>query len=107
MVDLHKSVPKHSNWYPSDHLRVKRQVSDDESTLMHHWTTRKPSLCVSDDDDFNNFSKKSNNFTICLRYSNILFQEFVSEKEMIIVEEPWMSALEEIPDALARRVYGT
>lgn len=106
MVDLHKSVPEHSNWYPSNHLRVKRQVSDDESTLIHHWTTRKRSLSFSHDDHINDFSKKSNNFTICLRYSNILFQEFVSEKEMVIVEEPWMSALEELPDALARRVYG-
>jgi len=106
VVDLHKSVPEHSNWYPSNHLRVKRQVSDDESTLTHHWTTRKRSLSFSHDDHINDFSKKSNNFTICLRYSNILFQEFVSEKEMVIVEEPWMSALEELPDALARRVYG-
>jgi U3 small nucleolar RNA-associated protein 4 len=47
------------------------------------------------------------NFTICLRYSEILFQDFVAENEMIIVEEPWMSILEDLPDALARRVYGT
>lgn len=49
----------------------------------------------------------NNNFTICLRYSNILFQDFVNEKEMVVVEEPWRSVLEELPAALARRVYGT
>lgn len=49
----------------------------------------------------------STNFTICLRHSEILFQDFIAENEMVIVEEPWMSILEELPDALARRVYGT
>jgi U3 small nucleolar RNA-associated protein 4 len=52
-------------------------------------------------------SVNNNNFTICLRYSNILFQDFVNEKEMVVVEEPWRSVLEELPAALARRVYGT
>jgi len=36
----------------------------------------------------------------------MLYQGFVSENEMVVVEEPWMSILEELPDALARRAYG-
>jgi U3 small nucleolar RNA-associated protein 4 len=48
-----------------------------------------------------------NNFTICLKFSNLIFQDFISEKEMVVVEEPWMSVLEELPEALARRMYGT
>jgi len=26
---------------------------------------------------------------------------------MVIVEQPWLSVLEDLPDALSRRVYGT
>ena len=44
---------------------------------------------------------------VCLLYNEILFQDFISENEMVIVEEPWKSILEELPDALAQKVYGT
>ncbi len=98
MVDLDQPVPEQSNMFPHDHLQAKhlRLIKEDD-TLMPYPPSRKETSS----------GPSSNNFTICLQYSKILFQDFVAQNEMIIVEEPWMSILEDLPDALARRVYGT
>ena len=84
--------------FPLDHLRAKRlQLIKEDDMPRPPGEKRK-----SHDAPVTN-----SNFTICLRYSEIMFQDFIAENEMVIVEEPWMSILEELPDALARRVYGT
>lgn len=84
--------------HPSDHLRAKRlQQMKEDDTAMEVRPPRKKSKAKS----------TTNNFTICLNYCEIQFQDYLSENEMIVVEEPWTSVLEELPDALARRVYGT
>jgi U3 small nucleolar RNA-associated protein 4 len=98
VVDLDQPVPERSCMYPPDHLRAKRfhLIKEDDTLLPCPPSKEKAHSDAS-----------SNNFTICLRYSEILFQDFVAENEMVIVEEPWMSILEDLPDTLARRVYGT
>ncbi|KAL3822717.1 hypothetical protein ACHAXA_000982 [Cyclostephanos tholiformis] len=98
VVDLDQPVPERSSMFPPDHLRAKRLhlVKEDDALLPCPPSRKQTHSDVS-----------SNNFTICLRYNEILFQDFVAENEMVIVEEPWMSILEDLPDALARRVYGT
>jgi hypothetical protein len=84
--------------FPPDHLRANRlqQIKPDDTSCEYISPKRK--------------SRKSTgsctNFTVCLRYNEMLYQGFVSENEMVVVEEPWMSILEELPDALARRAYG-
>jgi len=96
VVDLDQPVPKSSSMFPPDHLRAKRlEMIKEDDAMMHLPPKRNQTSCAS------------TNFTICLRYSEMLFQDFLSDNEMIIVEEPWMSILEELPDALSRRVYGT
>jgi len=50
--------------------------------------------------------KRRNNFTLCLKYSGILFMEFIDEDELLIVEQPWMSVLNALPDVLQRKRYG-
>ena len=98
VVDLEQPVPERSSMFPPDHLRAKRfQLIKEDDALM----PCPPSIKKTNGDT------SSNNFTICLRYNEILFQDYVAENEMVIVEEPWMSILEDLPDALARRVYGT
>ena len=79
--------------FPPDHLRARRigQLQEDGGMIYSQPPPKK---------------SKDNNFTICLRYREILFQDFIAENEMVVVEEPWMSIVEELPDALARRVYG-
>jgi len=98
VVDLDQPVPERSSMFPLDHLRAKRlQLIKEDDMPRPPGEKRK-----SHDAPVTN-----SNFTICLRYSEIMFQDFIAENEMVIVEEPWMSILEELPDALARRVYGT
>jgi U3 small nucleolar RNA-associated protein 4 len=100
-VDLHQPVPDKANMFPPDHLRAKRiQISHSEETLIrslrqHQEKQKKANL------------GSNSNFTVCLRYDCILFQEFVTDNEMVVVEQPWLSILDDLPDALSRRVYGT
>jgi U3 small nucleolar RNA-associated protein 4 len=50
--------------------------------------------------------KRRNNFTLCLKYSGILFMDFIDEDELLIVEQPWMDILNALPDVLQRKRYG-
>lgn len=97
---MDQPVPERASTYPPGHLRAKRllQQAKEDDFLMHGPPLKKSK---------SNSPKQSTNFTVCLRYSEILFQDFIAENEMVIVEEPWKSILEELPEALARRVYGT
>ena len=97
-VNLDQPVPKKSDTFPSNHLRAKRAASAMDND-MHCRSPRQ-----SKDDGGKDAGA---NFTICLRYREILFQDFISEDEIVIIEEPRTSILEELPDPLARRVYGT
>lgn len=47
------------------------------------------------------------NFTICLRYSGIIFHDFIGNNEMVVVEQPWMSVVDTLPNALERQRYGS
>ena len=101
IVDLDQPVPERASMFPPNHLRARglRRIKDDDG-MMHnsHLSRKKPKSTNND---------QSTNMCVCLRYNEILFQDFISENEMVIVEEPWKSILEELPDALARKVYGT
>ena len=101
IVDLDQPVPERASMFPPNHLRARglRRIKDDDG-MMHnsHLSRKKPKNTNND---------QSTNMCVCLRYNEILFQDFISENEMVIVEEPWKSILEELPDALARKVYGT
>lgn len=90
--------------FPPHHLRAQRLKPikyDDMTGMMYNIPPKKKQRSNSTG------AANTTNFTICLKYSGILFQGFASESEMVVVEEPWMGILEELPDALARRVYGT
>jgi len=100
-VDLDQPVPEQSSMFPPDHLRAKRlELLKEEDAMMYCLPLKKKSKSSASGNG-------STNLAICLRYSEILFQDFIAENEMVIVEEPWMSILSELPDTLARRVYGT
>jgi hypothetical protein len=47
------------------------------------------------------------NYTICVKYDSILQLEFIKEDELVIVEQPWLTVLNSLPDPLERRIYGT
>jgi U3 small nucleolar RNA-associated protein 4 len=47
------------------------------------------------------------NCTLCLRYNSIIHMDFVSDDEIIVVEQPWLNVVAGFPGALERKVYGT
>ena len=47
------------------------------------------------------------NCTLCLRYNSIIHLDYVSEDEILVVEQPWLSVVAGFPAALERKVYGT
>ncbi|KAI2494654.1 hypothetical protein MHU86_19883 [Fragilaria crotonensis] len=47
------------------------------------------------------------NCTLCLRYNSIIHMEYISDDEIIVVEQPWLSVVAGFPAALERKVYGT
>lgn len=98
-MDLDQPVPDKSKTFPPNSLRARRSVLYDNDDVEVYPSPSKKQKRPAND--------AINNFTMCLQYSNLLFQEFLNEEEMVVVEEPWMSILEELPDALARRVFGT
>lgn len=84
--------------FPPDHLRAQRLQSITIDDTSNEYSTPRKKAKKSMDGYAN--------FTVCLRYNEMLFQGFLADNEMVVIEEPWMSILEELPDALARRVYG-
>ena len=111
-------MPQHSNIFPPNHVRARRFVPKksrassigDESAAANKdgevtppRRKRKRSLSNADRPA----REQNGNFTICLRYSGMLFMDFIAENEMVVVEQPWMDVVNALPDALARRVYGS
>ncbi|KAL9181562.1 hypothetical protein ACHAXT_010367 [Thalassiosira profunda] len=100
VVHLDRPVPERASMFPPDHLRAKRLPSvRKDDTLLDFPPPKKKKKTTTPGG--------GSNFTLCLRYCEILFQDFIGENEMVIVEEPRLSILEELPDALSRRMYGT
>mmetsp|Transcript_22457 Transcript_22457/g.33076 ORF Transcript_22457/g.33076 Transcript_22457/m.33076 type:complete len:105 (-) Transcript_22457:416-730(-) len=89
VVDLDRPVPNHSDIYPPNHVKAKRfkQEGYDKVQKMDQ-------------------KKGMNNMTICLRYGGMLFLDFVGANEMVVVEQPWLSVVNSLPDALERKLYG-
>jgi len=118
IVDLDQPMPEHSNIFPPNHVRARRFVPKksrassigDESAAANKdggvtppRRKRKRSLSNAGRPE----REQNGNFTICLRYSGMLFMDFIAENEMVVVEQPWMNVVNALPDALARRVYGS
>lgn len=84
---MNKPMPKHSRIFPEAHVRGgkkrKRHQSGDAT------------------ETFNG------NCTICLRYNSMLYMDFISKNEMLVVEQPWLNVVASFPEALERKVYGT
>jgi len=51
--------------------------------------------------------KKGVACTVCIAYEDILQMDFLSDGELVVVEQPWLDVEATLPDALERHVYGT
>jgi len=92
VIDLELPVPPHSLVFPPNHLKAKR--------LKRNHT---PLLSLESELD----ESKSLNFKICMKYTGIIFMDFLDDNELLIVEQPALSILDALPDAPQRRRYGT
>lgn len=54
---------------------------------------------------FSPLSPLSNNDEI--RYRPVLFADFLSAEELVVVEEPWLKIMQKLPDPLFRQRFGT
>jgi hypothetical protein len=86
VVDMTKGLPKHCRAVPETRIRGHRKKAH--------------TVASSHDPYFGNC-------TLCLRYNSMIHTEFLSENEMVVVEQPWLSVLASLPAALERKVYGT
>lgn len=46
-------------------------------------------------------------FLRACRYRPVIFADFLSEGELLVVEEPWLKIMQRLPDPLFRQRYGT
>jgi len=47
------------------------------------------------------------NFEFVSKYKPVLFMDFISDKEMLVVEAPWLKIMQKFPDMLYRPKYGS
>ena len=112
---MEQPVPVSCQFFPERHVRGERVqprrprseshvTSDEEGTnaIGEKSIARRKRKYSHGDDN----KRDSNNFTICLRYNAMLFMDFIGTNEMVVVEQPWLSVVANLPDALERKVYG-
>jgi U3 small nucleolar RNA-associated protein 4 len=110
-IDLAAPVPKRSIPHPLHHFRAKtwgntsqRQRSRSNSAIEDSLS---PDKTRPNGEDEKSQLDSSNNFTICLRYSGMIFLDFLDENELVVVEQPWLGIVNQLPDALERQRYGS
>ncbi|KAL6601980.1 WD40 repeat-like protein [Neocallimastix sp. 'constans'] len=66
-------------------------------------------LVNTEDNEKNEFKKLKQNyhFSVVTRYKQVMFMDYVNENESVIVERPWFSILEKLPQNFYRHKYGT
>lgn len=94
-MDMDKPMSKHCRVFPETHVRDKKR--------------KRQSKGQGGKDRRNNDASVagSGNCTICLRYNSMLFMDFISKNEMLVVEQPWLNVVASFPAALERKMYGT
>ena len=104
-IDLSSPVPLRSKPFPPDHFKARNW----SKTYLKE-KRRSKSFDANESkaiEDEMSKDETNRNFTICLRYSGIIFQDFLDSNEMVVVEQPWLSIVNTLPDALERQRYGS
>lgn len=81
-------MPNYSRVFPESNLRGKKQKK------------RKASLVGQVDAN-------ANNCKLCFHYNSTIFMDYLSSKELVVVEQPWRDVMATLPAALDRKAYGT
>jgi len=91
-VDLDSPLPTRSKYFPDDHISARK------SRFISTPNMKRENLMNDDPDCLN--------LTICLRYSGIIFMDFLSGDELVVVEQPWLGILSSLPDGLEKKRFG-
>jgi len=91
VVSTSLGIPKRCRMVPENHVRMNNR-------------TRPP---YREQPQSNFMDPNHANFTMCMRYNSVIHTDFISEQEMIIVEQPWLSVLAALPEVLERQIFGT
>jgi hypothetical protein len=107
-IDLTRPVPKHAKPFPPDHFKARNWSKRNlQNRQRSNSLSEKGSSEVEINKDDVIQEDTIRNFTICLRYAGIIFQDFIGKNEMLVLEQPWMSVVDTLPDALERQRYGS
>mmetsp|Transcript_27977 Transcript_27977/g.34039 ORF Transcript_27977/g.34039 Transcript_27977/m.34039 type:complete len:373 (-) Transcript_27977:455-1573(-) len=99
-IDLDRPIPCTCETYPPEHLRMTCRQKQTQPQQRRGGARRGAMTPPA------GIMTKNNNFTICLRYNGMLFLDYMSETEMVIVQQPWLQVVDSFPDALERKIYG-
>mmetsp|Transcript_27168 Transcript_27168/g.38932 ORF Transcript_27168/g.38932 Transcript_27168/m.38932 type:complete len:852 (-) Transcript_27168:123-2678(-) len=116
-IDIDKAVPKRVQYFPDKSPRafVKRQPQNSSSTITATDDENQEALLAPEEvttkkrKKMKAFSSSgtNKNYTICVKYDSVLHLEFFKENELVIVEQPWLTVVNSLPDPLERRIYGS
>jgi U3 small nucleolar RNA-associated protein 4 len=107
-IDLTKPVPNHSRPFPPDHFKARNWSKRNlQNRQRSNSLSEKGASEVENNSHDAREEDTIRNFTICLRYAGIIFQDFIRSNEMLVLEQPWMSVVDTLPGALERQRYGS
>lgn len=98
MVTMNTAVdfPSHCRIFPETHVRGRKRKRLRSTSVSEEVAMEKGQV-----------EADLTSCTMCLRYNSMIFMDFVSDNELVVVEEPWLNVVATFPDALQRKVYGT
>jgi U3 small nucleolar RNA-associated protein 4 len=113
-IDLESDVPKSPRFHPKHHLSAKFKPDVNGADLDSMISPTLPKRSQRGHDGTKNISGESatsltlqKNFTVNLRYRPMLMVDFAGPEELVVVENPWLKVVSQLPDALYRPQYGT
>jgi len=99
-IDLNEEIPRVAPLFPSLHIRG-RHLSDAMKRKRRSFSN------VDEEENKDSHSSESKNFTICLKYNLMMFMDYISDNEIVMIEQPWLDVIKSLPDAMERRVFGS
>ncbi|OUM69505.1 hypothetical protein PIROE2DRAFT_38084, partial [Piromyces sp. E2] len=80
-----------------------------ENTDVNVLENARAALVNTEDNEKNEFKKLKQNyhFSVITRYKQVMFMDYINDSESVIVERPWFSILEKLPQSFYRHKYGT
>jgi len=102
-INLKDQIPTRSKPFPSDHLKArpwKHKIKRHQR--IKNKPTRKRKKRNDDEVEIWN-----DNYKICLQYTRIIFMDFISKDEMLVVEQPWSEIMDQLTNPVIRHRYGS